>query len=55
MTLTINLTPELELKLRQAAAEAGVGLDSLIIRSVEEHLGNRTRSGQISQRLPPGS
>ncbi len=54
MAITIDLTPELEVQLRQAAAEAGVALDSLIIRSVEEHLGKTARAAEDGQRLSPG-
>ena len=53
MTITIDLTPELERQLRQAADEAGMALDSFIIRSVEERLGKPSRAAENGRRLSP--
>jgi hypothetical protein len=54
MTITIDLAPELERQLRQAAADAGVALDSFIIRSVEAQLGTTARTAENGPRLSPG-
>jgi hypothetical protein len=50
MTITIDLTPELEQRLREAASAAGVAIDSFIIRSVEQQLGP-TRAAENGHRL----
>jgi hypothetical protein len=39
MTMTLNLTPELERQLRAEAARIGVPADALVLRAVEDRLG----------------
>jgi hypothetical protein len=53
MTVTIHLSPELEHQLRQAAAEAGLALDSFILRSVEERLEKGVAPVENGRHLPP--
>lgn len=52
MTITIELTRELEQEIRQAAAAAGVAVDSFIVQSVQERLGRPEGVANGAQRLP---
>jgi hypothetical protein len=51
MTITLDLAPELEHKLRRAAESAGMAVDSFIIRSVEERLDKKPQVTNNGQRL----
>jgi hypothetical protein len=43
MTLTINLTPELEAQLREEAAQKGVDASTFVVRTLEERLQRKRR------------
>ena len=43
MPLSVRLPADLEQRLRQAAADAGVPVNAVICRAVEEHLDARAR------------
>lgn len=48
MTLTIELRPELEARLRAEAAKVGSDLHTFIVQALEEHLGRHNRSSMPS-------
>jgi hypothetical protein len=52
MTITIEMTPELERQLRQAAAQAGLTPDTYIVKALREHLTSTPQRQPTVERLP---
>lgn len=51
MTITIDMTPELERQLQQAAAQAGLTPDAYIVQTLRERLAQPHQPRTSSQRL----
>ena len=47
MTISLALTPELEQRLKQAAAQQGLSADALAVRLLEQHLPPAERRAEL--------
>ncbi len=53
MTITVEVTPDLERELQRAAQQAGLAPDAYILRLLENDLQTRPTSATIPGQLPP--